>query len=164
MSLLSCSNDALAVEHHALVRYCGQVQTRCSDLLHQQAVELVALRRQAMRLRAELIVRETALAWEREDRAASERALSDLPARFLAPNPVSALVHAPESRAGTGTTTDDLIALEESLVAADLVICQTGCLSHNAYWRVQDHCRRTGKPCVLVSEPEAVRIVRIHGA
>lgn len=41
-------------------------------------------------------------------------------------------------------------ALDESLAAADLVICQTGCISHDEYWRVQDHCRRTGKPCILV--------------
>ena len=39
-----------------------------------------------------------------------------------------------------------------SLAAADLVICQTGCISHDAYWRVQDHCRRTGKPCILVDQ------------
>lgn len=42
--------------------------------------------------------------------------------------------------------------LDESLAAADLVICQTGCISHDDYWRVQDHCRRTGKPCILVDE------------
>jgi sugar phosphate isomerase/epimerase len=58
---------------------------------------------------------------------------------------------------------DDPQALEDSLRAADLVICQTGCLSHGAYWRVQDHCRRTGKACVLVEQAEALRIVRIHG-
>jgi hypothetical protein len=32
------------------------------------------------------------------------------------------------------------------------VICQTGCISHDEYWRVQDHCRRTGKPCILVDQ------------
>ena len=53
-------------------------------------------------------------------------------------------------------------ALEASLVAADLVICQTGCLSHGAYWRVQDHCRRTGKQCVLVAQPDAAKVVRVH--
>jgi hypothetical protein len=42
------------------------------------------------------------------------------------------------------------------------VICQTGCLSHQAYWRVQDHCRRHNKPCVLVAQPDALRIIRIH--
>lgn len=46
--------------------------------------------------------------------------------------------------------------LEASLVAADLVICQTGCVSHGAYWRVKDHCTRTGKQCVLVDKPEAL--------
>ena len=49
---------------------------------------------------------------------------------------------------------------EASLRAADLVICQTGCLSHDAYWRVQDHCRRTGKPCVMVGEPQPIHFVR----
>ncbi len=57
---------------------------------------------------------------------------------------------------------EDLNSLEASLVAADLVICQTGCLSHGAYWRVQANCKRTGKACVLVEQPEALRIVRIH--
>lgn len=47
--------------------------------------------------------------------------------------------------------------LDASLAAADLVICQTGCISHDDYWRVQDHCRRTGKPCILVDQPLAVR-------
>lgn len=51
--------------------------------------------------------------------------------------------------------------LEESLEAADLVICQSGCVSHGAYWRVRDHCKRTGKTCVLVDDPQALRVVRI---
>jgi hypothetical protein len=34
-------------------------------------------------------------------------------------------------------------------------------MSHGAYWRVQDHCKRTGKACVLVEQPDALRIVRI---
>ena len=57
---------------------------------------------------------------------------------------------------------DDPAALDESLQAADLVICQTGCLSHGDYWRVRDHCRRTGKTCVMVEQPEALRIVRLQ--
>jgi len=56
----------------------------------------------------------------------------------------------------------DSQCLESSLRAADLVICQTGCVSHGDYWRVEDHCRRTGKTCVLVEHPDALRIVRIH--
>ena len=46
-----------------------------------------------------------------------------------------------------------LARLERCLSQADLVICQTGCVSHNAYWRVKEHCKRTGKPCVFVENP-----------
>jgi hypothetical protein len=44
-------------------------------------------------------------------------------------------------------------ALDAHLAAADLVICQTGCISHNAYWRVKAYCKRTGKRCVYVDNP-----------
>ncbi len=40
--------------------------------------------------------------------------------------------------------------LDAVLGTADLVICQTGCISHNAYWLVKQHCKRTGKPCVYL--------------
>ena len=62
--------------------------------------------------------------------------------------------------AGGDDGVDDVAALEASLVAADLVICQTGCVSHDAYWRVHDHCKRTGKQCVLVDQPQAMHFVR----
>jgi hypothetical protein len=44
-------------------------------------------------------------------------------------------------------------ALDANLAAADLVICQTGCISHNAYWRVKAYCKRTGKRCVYLDNP-----------
>ena len=50
--------------------------------------------------------------------------------------------------------------LESTLAAADLVICQAGCISHNAYWRVKDHCKRTGKRCVFVETPSASSLQR----
>lgn len=50
--------------------------------------------------------------------------------------------------------------LESTLAAADLVICQAGCVSHNAYWRVKDHCKRTGKRCVFVDTPSATSLQR----
>jgi hypothetical protein len=50
--------------------------------------------------------------------------------------------------------------LETSLAAADLVICQTGCISHNAYWRVKEFCKRTGKQCVFVENPSTSSLVR----
>ncbi|MFC5479705.1 DUF2325 domain-containing protein [Massilia suwonensis] len=50
--------------------------------------------------------------------------------------------------------------LDASLAAADLVICQTGCISHGAYWRVKDHCKRTGKRCVFVDNPSVSSLAR----
>jgi hypothetical protein len=52
-----------------------------------------------------------------------------------------------------GGEEDSAARLDATLAAADLVICQTGCISHDAYWRVKDHCRRTGKRCVFVGTP-----------
>jgi Uncharacterized protein conserved in bacteria (DUF2325) len=59
-----------------------------------------------------------------------------------------------------GGLEDSQHLLETSLAAADLVICQTGCISHNAYWRVKDFCKRTGKQCVFVENPSASSLVR----
>lgn len=42
-----------------------------------------------------------------------------------------------------------------SLAAAGFVICQTGCIIHNASWRVIDFCKRNGKSCVFVENPSA---------
>ncbi|CAN5223489.1 DUF2325 domain-containing protein [soil metagenome] len=50
--------------------------------------------------------------------------------------------------------------LDATLGAADLVICQTGCISHDAYWRVKDHCKRHGKPCVFVEKPGSASLKR----
>lgn len=54
-----------------------------------------------------------------------------------------------------GGEQESVARLEATLSAADLVICQTGCISHDAYWRVKDHCKRTGKRCVFVENPSA---------
>lgn len=52
-----------------------------------------------------------------------------------------------------GGDEESVARLDATLAAADLVICQTGCISHNAYWRVKDYCKRTGKQCVFVENP-----------
>ncbi len=59
-----------------------------------------------------------------------------------------------------GGQEENVAHLESSLAAADLVICQTGCISHDAYWRVKNHCKRTGKPCVFTSTPSAAGLKR----
>lgn len=63
-----------------------------------------------------------------------------------------------------GGDEDNLQRLEHTLAAADLVVCQTGCISHDAYWRVKDHCRRTGKRCVFIEQPSASSLQRALGA
>ncbi len=179
-------------EYVALVREHGSAQLRCSELVSVQACEIERLRGEAVRLRAAVIVRETALMWAREDQAALERAIPGLPRRVTLARRVEALVARLQDllrerargqwfqgrvaaalppvalEASVGLPFDegraserDVARLEASLQAADLVICQTGCLSHGAYWRVQDHCKRTGKACVMAQQPQAVRIVRI---
>jgi hypothetical protein len=59
-----------------------------------------------------------------------------------------------------GGDEDNVQRLQACLTAADLVICQAGCVSHDAYWRVKDHCKRTGTRCVFVDKPSAARLRR----
>ena len=51
--------------------------------------------------------------------------------------------------------------LGSHLQAADVVICQVGCISHNAYWRVKEHCKRTGKPCLFVESSSRSALERV---
>ena len=124
----------LVAEFRVMCRAYGDAQTRCTRDLAAQQQRISQLEAQLVRARAAVIVRETALAWTREDAA----------------------------RAAVVREADVLADLEASLRAADLVICKTGCIGHGSYWRVEDHCRRTGKTCVLVEEPDALRIVSIR--
>jgi hypothetical protein len=59
-----------------------------------------------------------------------------------------------------GGLEDNVKLLDASLAAADLVICQTACISHGAYWRVKDHCKRTGKRCVFIDNPSISSLAR----
>lgn len=59
-----------------------------------------------------------------------------------------------------GGEEDSAARLDATLAAADIVICQTGCISHDAYWRVKDHCKRTGKRCVFVESPSGAGLKR----
>lgn len=59
-----------------------------------------------------------------------------------------------------GGEEESLTKLDTTLAAADLVICQTGCISHSAYWRVKDHCKRTGKQCLFVENPGTASLKR----
>jgi len=59
-----------------------------------------------------------------------------------------------------GGREDNTHLLAVSLAAADLVVCQAGCISHNAYWLVKDHCKRTGKRCIYLERPSAAGFAR----
>ena len=134
MNTNSNNFNQLLSEYVALGVAHGSVQRRCTELISQLDTKIAAQQGEIMQLRAAVIVRDSALAF------ASTRSTS-----------VTMQSVGPHEQ-----------ALEASLNAADLVICQTGCLSHGDYWRVQDHCKRLGKTCVLVEQPDALRIVRIH--
>ncbi|WP_322047609.1 DUF2325 domain-containing protein [Paraburkholderia sp. J67] len=219
----------LCDEHSRVVAEYGHAQRRVSDLIAQQAHRIKTLEAQVMQLRAAAILRETALAWAREDMDALQASVPGLPRRLALTQHVRALeariraliraqtmpatAHAgktvntantlPVGPTSTGAHTprdiertekvvlwvsrDDLtsrapdraiesagvrlvrtdcsdaVRLDSGLADADLVICQVGCVSHGDWWRVKDYCTRTGKPCVLVDQPEALqRVVAAH--
>lgn len=52
-----------------------------------------------------------------------------------------------------GGIDDPVQRLDAQLAAADVVLCQSGCLNHNAYARVKAYCKRSGTPCVYLDNP-----------
>ena len=174
----------LSQEFLALCRQLGEAQTRCSEVVAEQAAELERLQREVVRLRAAVIVRDTRLEQahaalqdareaqppglpRRKEMARHIRMLAERVATLsreclrwrlqAAVQEVSEPAAPPQDQAAVPAAHPMPMhqpphALDEGLAAADLVICQTGCISHDDYWRVQDHCRRTGKPCILVDQ------------
>lgn len=175
--------DQLLGEHRALMRAHAQAQARCSALLREQAEAMRRMEAQLMRTRAALVRSETMLNWEREERAELVRSLPGLGRRVALARQVQTLQDrvralmdelqrrsAPFDAAGDAHLVSapdagiasEPAALDAMLEAADLVICRTGCLSHGDYWRVHDHCKRTGKVCVMVEQADGAKLVRIH--
>ena len=185
---MNLEGETLLREHLALTRQYGAAQRRCDAALLAQRQRIAQLEGEAVQLRAALARQVSSQAYAHQDHARLLAAVPGLPTRAALKQRVEALVERVQDlmrerlqwqwwqdgrrrRATAAVVRDtplvadaDARALEESLMAADLVICQTGCLSHGAYWRVQDHCRRTGKACVVVEQPDALRIVRLHRA
>jgi hypothetical protein len=62
-----------------------------------------------------------------------------------------------------GGEEDKASRLGNQLQAADVVICQVACISHGAYWRVKEHCKHTGKPCLFVEMPSRSALERALG-
>ena len=100
-----------------------------------------------MRLRAALIIQISSMAILREDYALLETQLRTT--QRMTQNDTRGNDTGEE---GSGVS----IEVEASLAAADMVICRVACISDNAYWRVHDHCKRTGKQCVLVKQERTI--------
>jgi len=60
-----------------------------------------------------------------------------------------------------GGQEESLHRIDGFLAAADLVICQADCISHNAYRRVKEQCKRSGKPCLYMKNGGASGLSRL---
>jgi hypothetical protein len=119
---------------------------------------------------------ESALREAREALAASKAAMLDEPecGRDCPPGPAlegrcvlcvggrSGLVEgyrkAVEQRGGRflhhdGGQEEHLHRIDAAIANADAVVCQASCVSHAAYWRMKEACKKLGKPCVFVPSP-----------
>lgn len=52
-----------------------------------------------------------------------------------------------------GGQEESLHRIDAAVSTADAVVCQSGCISHAAYWRLKEACKKLGKPCVFVQSP-----------
>lgn len=52
-----------------------------------------------------------------------------------------------------GGQEESLHRIDAAVATADAVICQSGCVSHAAYWRLKEACKKLDKPCVFVKSP-----------
>ena len=59
-----------------------------------------------------------------------------------------------------GGQEENLRRLDTALISADAVVCQAGCVSHAAYWRLKDACKKLGKPCVFLKSPGVTSFAR----
>lgn len=48
-----------------------------------------------------------------------------------------------------GGQEEALSRLPEMIASADAVLCPTDCVGHAAYYSLKQHCRKSGKPCLL---------------
>jgi hypothetical protein len=52
-----------------------------------------------------------------------------------------------------GGQEESLHRIDAAVGTADAVVCQAGCVSHAAYYRLKEACKKLGKPCVFVKSP-----------
>lgn len=49
-----------------------------------------------------------------------------------------------------GGQEESMHRIDAILAGADIVLCQSSCVSHSAYWRLKDACKRRKLPCVFL--------------
>lgn len=59
-----------------------------------------------------------------------------------------------------GGLEESLHRIDAAVATADAVVCQTACVSHAAYWRLKDACKKLGKPCVFLKSPGVTSFAR----
>lgn len=59
-----------------------------------------------------------------------------------------------------GGQEESLHRIDAAVSSADAVVCQSGCISHAAYYRLKDACKKLGKPCVFVQSPGVASFAR----
>ncbi len=52
-----------------------------------------------------------------------------------------------------GGQEESLHRIDAAIAGADAVVCQSGCVSHAAYWRLKEACKKLGKPCIFLKSP-----------
>lgn len=52
-----------------------------------------------------------------------------------------------------GGIEESLHRIDAAVASADAVVCQSGCVSHAAYWRLKEACKKLDKPCVFLKSP-----------
>jgi hypothetical protein len=137
----------LVQEHGVMLRHYAALQARCTAQVDALRAEVEALRAQVTQLRAQVIMRDSALIWEREDRlvhlsAIANRAAVTAVRRCVDPAATMEVAAVPPPP-------PDAYLQELGQHATNLVICQTGCISHGGYWREHDQCKRLGSTCLL---------------
>jgi hypothetical protein len=155
--------ESLIDENAVLSRQLGAAQQRSTRLGTEHARQMESQQAEIVRLRAQLAAAQTAAA----AMPPPSPSLHDRAVLCVGGRPASVPVYRyiVERTGGRflhhdGGEEESAAKLDATLAAADLVICQTGCISHNAYWRVKDHCKRTGKQCVFVESPSTAGLKR----
>ncbi len=181
----SCQGDGVAVQSRGvMVQRIGELSLRVRELeakLEQQpgtaedAVRAEATKVEAgiVRTKAKVASSDTQVDEVIEDTTKTSlqnQAIACIGGRSSAVAAYRALVE----RCGAkfvhhdGGTEESFHRLDSVLATADLVICQTGCINHNAYGMVKEYCKRTGKRCLYLENPSVssfangLRAIRIE--